>query len=271
MNSTVAVGRSKMTARKSITDLLSPLDRLVAKSTNLTSSPIGRFSHAGEDYEMARYVYLGNRGQEAPIRIGIFAGIHGDEPEGVRALAHLARVLESNPELSAGYCVSLYPACNPTGLEDHRRNSRTEKDLNREFWRNSTEPEVRLLEAELETQRFDGIISLHTDIESSGFYGFVRGATLTKDLLRPALAAAAKLLPINQDQLIDGFHAEDGLIKDCYEGILGAPPKARPKPFEIILEAPGQAPVFVREAALVMALHAILSEYRKFISYAANL
>jgi protein MpaA len=102
-------------------------------------------------------------------------------------------------------------------------------------------------------------------------YAFVRGATLTKHLLRPAMAAAAELVPINEDDRIDGFHAKDGLIEDCYEGVLSAPPKVRPKPFEIILETPRPAPVFLREAALVVALRAIIEEYRKFIAYASNL
>jgi hypothetical protein len=89
--------------------------------------------------------------------------------------------------------------------------------------------------------------------------------------LRPALAAAAELLPVNHDERIDGFHAKEGLIEDCYEGVLSAPARTRPKPFEIILETPGQAPLFLREAALVVALRAILAEYRKFIAYAPNL
>ncbi len=186
-------------------------------------------------------------------------------------MAQLARVLEAKPEWAAGYCLFLYPACNPTGLQDKTRHARGGKDLNREFWKNSSEPEVQLLQAELVSRRFDGLISMHTDDTSHGFYGFVRGATLTQGLLRPALKAAEELLPVNQDERIDGFHACEGLIRDCYEGILSAPLKARPKPFEIILETPGQAPCYLQQLALVAALRAILEEYRWFFAYAPNL
>lgn len=257
--------------RRPLADWLAPLDRLAANTPNFVAKPIGRFLHEGETYEIPRYLFVGNRSGDAPLRIGIFAGLHGDEPEGVHALVQLARLFDTNPELAAGYCVFLYPICNPTGLEDRTRLSRRGKDLNREFWRNSAEPEVQLLQAELVSQSFDGLISLHTDEHTNGVYGFVRGATLTKDLLRPALAAAAEWLPIELSDRIDGFHAEDGLIKDCYEGVLSAPPKVRPRPFEIILETPGQAPSFLREAGLVAAVVSILAEYRKFIAYAPNI
>lgn len=258
-------------ARRPVAEWLAPLEDLATAASSLVTKPIGGFEHAGERYEIPRYIFVGNRPGGTAIRLGIFAGIHGDEPEGVHALVRLAQVLESKPELGAGYCLFLYPTCNPTGLEDHTRQSRSGKDLNREFWRSTHEPEVRLLQAELVSQSFDGIISLHTDEQSHGFYGFARGATLTKHLLRPALAAAAELLPINHDERIDEFEAKEGMIEDCYEGVLSAPAKVRPKPFEIILETPGQAPSYLREAALVVSLCAILAEYRKFIAYAPNL
>ena len=144
----------------------------------------------GESYELPRYLFVGPRGGDTPIRVGIFAGIHGDEPEGVHALIQFIQLLEARPELAAGYYLSFYPVCNPTGFEDGTRHSRSGKDLNREFWKNSAEPEVRLLQAELQSRSFQGIISLHTDDTSYGFYGFARGATLTKNLIEPALAAA---------------------------------------------------------------------------------
>jgi protein MpaA len=271
VSSPFSISNRRALRRRSIADLLAPLEELAANSASLVAKPVGQFEHGTQRYEIPRYLLVGNSSSDTPIRVGIFAGIHGDEPEGVHALVQFAGLLESTPELAAGYCLFLYPVCNPTGLEDGTRHSRNGKDLNREFWRNSNEPEVRLLQAELVSQSLDGMIALHTDEHSNGLYGFVRGATLTRHLLRPALAAAAELLPVNQDDRIDGFHAKDGLIEDCYEGVLSAPPKVRPKPFEITLESPGQAPLYLRQSALLVALPAILGEYRKFIAYAPNL
>ena len=181
--------------RRSIADLLAPLDQIAAHSPNLVANHEARFEAGGETYTLPRYLFVGPKGGDTPIRVGIFAGIHGDEPEGVRAVVQFIKLLEAKPELAAGYYLSFYPVCNPTGFEDGTRHSRSGKDLNREFWGNSNEPEVRLLQAELISRSFNGIISLHTDDTSDGFYGIVRGATLTKHLIEPALQAAGKFLP----------------------------------------------------------------------------
>jgi len=263
--------QSPRAKRRSIGELLAPLDKIAATSPNLVTNYEAHFDSEGEHYELPRYLFVGPRGGDTPIRIGIFAGIHGDEPEGVHAIIQFIKLLEAKPELAAGYYLSFYPVCNPTGFEDATRFSRAGKDLNREFWKNSSEPEVRLLQAELISRSFQGIISLHTDDTSDGFYGFVNGATLTKDLIKPALQAAEKFLPRDERPVIDDFRARNGIIRDSYEGILSAPPKVRPRPFEIILETPNTPPAYLKECAFVAALQTILLEYRKFIAYAPNI
>ena len=182
------------------------------------------------------------KGGDAPIRLGIFAAIHGDEPEGAYALLQFVELLESKPELAAGYCLSLYPLCNPTGFEDKTRHSRAGKDLNREFWKGSAEPEVGLLQAELVSRSFHGIIALHTDDTCDGFYGIVGGATLTKHLIEPALQAAEALLPRDERLVIDGLAARGGIVHETPAGVLSAPPNVRPRPFEIILETQNSGP-----------------------------
>lgn len=257
--------------RRSMADVLAPLDALAANSTNLVANYEARFEADGESYVLPRYLFVGPRGGDAPIRLGVFAGIHGDEPEGVHAVIQFIKLLEARPELAKGYYISFYPVCNPTGFEDGTRHSRSGKDLNRVFWQNASEPEVQLLEAELKSRSFQGIIALHTDDTSDGFYGFVRGATLTKHLIKPALEAAEKFLPRDERPVIDGFNARNGVIRDCYEGVLSAPPKIRPRPFELILETPSAPPEYLKQCAFVAALQTILLEYNKFIAYAPNL
>ena len=252
-------------------ELLAPLDKLAANSVNLVANHEARFEVDGANYVLPRYLFVGPRGGDTPIRLGIFAGIHGDEPEGSYALIQFIKLLEANPELAAGYYLSIYPVCNPTGFEDNTRQSRRGLDLNREFWKRSGQPEVRLLEAELASRSFQGIIALHTDDTSSGFYGFVRGATLTQHLIEPALAAAELFLPRDDRAVIDGFAARNGVIRDCYAGVLSAPPKSRPRPFELILEAPAAPPEYLKSCAFVAALQTLLTEYRKIIAYAPNL
>jgi murein peptide amidase A len=258
-------------ASRSIAELLAPLDRIAAESSNLVVNHSAQFESDGQTYELPRYLFIGPKGGDDMIRVGIFAGLHGDEPEGVHALIQFLSLLERNPELASGYCLFLYPVCNPTGFEDRTRHARTGKDLNREFWNGSVEPEVRLLQSELVAHSFHGIISLHTDDSSHGFYGFAHGATLTKNLVEPALQAAEQFLPRNGNEKIDGFRARKGIIRDTYPGVLSAPPKVRPRPFEIILETPQTPPNYLKEAAFVAALRMILTRYREFIAYAPNL
>jgi predicted deacylase len=263
--------RQSAVRRRSVNDAIAPLEALAVSSTNLVASHELSFDLAGETYVLPRYIYLGPKGGDRPIRLGVFAGIHGDEPEGVRAAALFLKLLESVPEVARGYSITVYPICNPTGYEDNTRHSRRGKDLNREFWKNSAEPEVKLLEGELVSRSFDGIISLHTDDSSDGFYGYARGATLTKHLIEPALAAVERILPRNARETIDGFRARNGIISECYEGVLSAPASESPRPFEIILETPQAPPTVAKDAAFVAALQTILIEYQKFIAYASNI
>ena len=257
--------------RRSLAEVLAPLDQLASQSSSLIANHGARFEVGGESYDLPRYLFIGPNGGDQPIRVGLFAGIHGDEPEGVHALAQFLRALERRPELATGYCLFVYPVVNPTGFEDRTRLTRSGKDLNREFWRNSAEPEVRLLESELVAHAFHGIISLHTDDTSDGFYGYAHGPLLTRSLVEPALQAAEQFLPINRNAVIDGFPAQDGIIRHSFPGVLRSPPQARPRPFDVILETPHAPPSFVKEAALVAALQTILTEYRQFIAYAPNL
>jgi hypothetical protein len=264
-------GSLKAPARRSIAALLAPLDQVAAGSPNIVVDRDAQFEINGESYFLPRYLFIGPKSGDAPIRVGIFAAIHGDEPEGACAAVRFLRFLETYAELAAGYCLTIYPVCNPTGFEDNTRHSRRGTDLNREFWKNSTEPEVGLLQAELVARAFHGIISLHMDDSSEGFYGIVNGATLAKNLIEPALNAADAFLPLDKRELIDGFSARNSVVRDTFPGILSAPPAARLRPFEIILEAPKRQPAFLKEYAFVAALQSILTSYRKFIAYARNI
>src|SRR6185369_13747123 len=123
--------KSAAAPRRSIAEVLAPLDRLAAKSVNLIANQGANFNSGGTNYGLPRYLFIGPRGGDAePLRIGIFAGVHGDEPDGVHALIRFLTLLEQQPELATGYCIFAYPICNPTGFEDCTRHSRSGKDLN---------------------------------------------------------------------------------------------------------------------------------------------
>ena len=260
-----------MNTRRPIKELLLPLFIQVGTSDFLRADSLGFWRSGKERYWLPRFVFQRTQMVKPRITVGIFAGLHGDEVASILGLIDFVRRLDVDPMPGRDYQLWIYPFCNPTGYVDGTRLSRTGRDLNREFWRFSGEPEIQLLEQEISRRKFDGIISLHCDDTSHGVYGFVRGATLTRHLLEPALAAAEAALPVNKESKIDGFHAVNGIIHTAYDGILSAPPGAQPAPFEIILETPQLAPLDLQRQAFVLALESILSTYREMISFAANI
>jgi predicted deacylase len=205
------------------------------------------------------------------LRVGLFAGIHGDETAGSHALTEVLLEMAREPMALTGYDLVVVPVCNPTGFLRGTRESATGHDLNREFWRHSEQPEVLALEALLRRYHWDGLISLHADDTSSGCYGFVKGWELTRHVLEPALMAAEKFLPRNYDRSIDNFDANHGIITQGYPGVLGAPPEHRPRPFEIVFETPQRASFSEQIEAHRSAVRTMLDAYRGMISHAQNL
>jgi hypothetical protein len=255
--------------RRALDRILSPLEDLAGRSEHLMRTPVPN-SGAAQPL-LPRYLYLGERGGGDVIRLGIFAVIHGDEPEGALALNRLVTLLERDPEIARGYALFLYPVCNPTGFEDCTRKARSGKDLNREFWKQSGEPEVRFLESEIYLHAFDGLVTLHSDNTSNGVYGYVNGSVLSENLLEPALRAAEKFLPRNRRPVIDGFPARDGIIYRSFEGVLRSLPGMERPPFELTLETPQQAHLHLQVEAAAAALQTILQQYRQLRAFAQNI
>jgi REP element-mobilizing transposase RayT len=253
------------TGRRSLRRVWEPLTDVPGIRTDFLP-----FESNGEAYSLPRSSVCASRGAD-PIRLGIFAAIHGDEPAGALGVVQLLLELARQPEWASNYHLTAYPICNPTGFEDNTRVSRRGRDLNREFWKGSEEPEVRILEAELRGRHFHGLIQLHADDTSDGIYGFVRGRTLTENLLRPALQEAGKILPRNVRASIDGFAARDGIISRHYDGVLAAPREMEPEPFEIIFETPQRAPMELQVEAFLVALRTIMTEYLLLMSFAQNI
>jgi hypothetical protein len=252
-------------------DFLNALKRVPVRHRAVTFDVLGDFTCGEARFEIPRLRLVGPEAAYDRIRLGLFAGIHGDEPAGCTALLELATALAEEPRLISGYELSIYPVVNPAGLARGTRENASGKDLNREFWRGSNHAEIRLFEAELLANPFDGIITLHADDTCEGVYGYAHGRTLNEALLEPALRAAEKFLPRDRRATIDGFAAADGLIRECFVGVLSAPPAQTPRPFDVIFETPAHAPFGLQVAASLAALKAIIAAYPAFIAYGQDL
>lgn len=252
-------------------ELLSPLYTQALHSPCLRADALSIWESSGETLWLPRFRFQRTRVLKERHKVGIFAGIHGDEPAGILGLMDFIRELDETPEIGRHFDLYFYPLCNPGGFLAGTRESLSGKDLNREFWLGSQEKEVQLLEREILARQFDGIITLHSDDTSPGFYGFARGDVLARQLLEPALCAAAQAQRRDMRPFIDGFRAVNGMIHESYDGILCAAPQQIPQPFELILESPALSPLADQRRAFSLALRAILNEYLQFISYGAGL
>ena len=79
-------GRGVVPGNRSVAELLAPLESIAVRSPSLVAIRGAQFTSGGQGYELPRYLFIGPKGGDDAIRLGIFAGIHGDEPEGVHAL-----------------------------------------------------------------------------------------------------------------------------------------------------------------------------------------
>lgn len=263
--------RPSVKERRQIRPLLRPLDELAHGSDYLFAAHLSYNDYRGLPQQLPKYLFAGPGDRQTYLRVGIFAGVHGDEESGVHAAVTLLERLHANPELARGYELFVYPVCNPDGFIESSRWSRSGLDINREFWTGSAEVEVQLLERQLRMLNFNGLIALHSDDTSEGLYGFVKGHELTRHVLEPALAEAGRILPRNFDKSIDNFEANNGIIEQGYEGILTAPPEQKPKPFEIVFETPHHAPLDQQIEAHVVAVQTILDRFKVLISEGQNI
>jgi len=239
-------------------------DQLAGRSLHLQAQHVVNL--IGErKHELLRYRWASSEGPQ-PYRIGIFAGIHGDEQSGVIAAMQLLHQLEKEPHLIEFYELFIYPICNPWGFDAGLREGKSGKDLNRCFWQEEEEPEVRLLEQDLRAKCFDGIIALHTDDTSEGIYGYANGSILTRYLLEPALRSASSIISRDERPQIDSHPASESIISGGYQGILSAPTDQHPQPFSIVFETPHHAPLGKQVDAHLVAIKEILRLFREISS-----
>jgi hypothetical protein len=233
---------------------------------------IGNLMFDGKEYQFLKVV---SRPLSSPyavqVPICLVAGVHGDEPDGILAALEFARRFARSPQLVSSYRLTIYPCVNPVGYERMTRENGHGKDLNREFFRDSREEEVAVMERELRAHEFTGFISGHSDYESFGIYAYATGAVLSERLAKPALFQASSVIPINTDAVIDGHPAENGIINQKFHGALGPLFKGATEPFDITIETPNLFALSKRVEAQAIAFETILHEYRAVASEAMYL
>ena len=223
----------------------------------------------GCDFEIPKFMVLGQRGGGKPIRIALFGGIgdHGSL-DGIAAITRLLLQAELRPALARDYAIFAYPLVN---LFEYRRPEKQLESFDRRYAGERVDGDVRFFRTELRKWRFDGILTLRTDPSAESFHAAVRSELLAQEVVRPALEPVAKVTRVNTRPIRVRPGDMRARIADHAEGRLTPPPELRPYPFEVELFAPGAAPQELRIRSLFIAVHEILRNYRRLLAHAADI
>lgn len=264
------VGKEEREIR-SVGESVAVLDQLSATSASLVRKPLPSFEVRGREYYIPRYLFLGPKGGAEPIRVGFFAGVHGDEPEGSFALIDFVQLLEEKSEIAKDFCLFVYPITNPSGFESGSRLTVEGVNIPNQLWKNSVSSEVQVLQAELWMHGFDGVISFRTDPNAREVNVAIGGPVFFRHLLEVTLPAAQDILPQNVQSGRNALPRWKSVLLEEPNELIRAAPGLQPRPFEIVITLPRLAPRYLLKSAVSLLLESILAEYRKFISFGANL
>ena len=250
-----------------LTEVLEPVFAATEQSTSLIASrhPV---TVNGHEYEIPKFLLLGQRGGGQPIRLALFAGFEAGNLETVSALSHLLLQLKASPALSRDYALLAYPVVNARGFTEERTPL---ADFEQRFARESVDQDVQFFQGELRRWAFNGVISIRTDASTRGFYATVRSELLAREVVEPALAAAASALPLAAQAVKVRSEDRHARTADYSFGRLIPPPDVRPYPFEIELFAPRSQPSEEQANGLFVAITEILRHYRALVAHAQDL
>ena len=145
--------------------------------------------------------------EDAPI-IYINGGTHGDEPAGVEAaLAFLQGRWERWADRVR---FEIIPCLCPWSYVHNARLNAQDVDVNWAFLRDDV-PEIEILQGFLAGRVFAGVIDLHEDWESPGFYLYEMFGD-RKSLGREMVERVERICPINKNAEIEGEVAVNGVI-----------------------------------------------------------
>lgn len=107
--------------KRSLQSVIAPLEAVAANSDSLFAAHFEFEDPRGGVTRIPRFLFTGPGDRRSFLRVGIFAGVHGDEVSGVSAAVELLERLHANPEPATGYELFVYPVCNPWGYSQDAR------------------------------------------------------------------------------------------------------------------------------------------------------
>jgi murein peptide amidase A len=238
--------------------LLGRLDQLSEPRSRLYSSPISTPPHYRWP-EIPRYVFVGDQPGESEIRLGIFAGLRGEDNAGARAIAEFIDDLVSIPSLGSAFRIYAYPTANPLSYTAGAPRKETDRPGAHPSGRKLKLSEVELIEREIFVVQFHGIVIIHTTDEPEGLQAAVYGANLHETLVSPILSSLEPLFPTAELPDLDSSFS------------LTADAALKQKPFELALGIPRSGWRGLYSMGLRIALHTAVEQYRSYLAQANNI
>jgi hypothetical protein len=238
--------------------LLGRLDQLSRPRARLYSSPISAPPHYRLP-KIPRYIFVGDQPGESEIRLGIFAGLRGEDTVGAKAIVEFIDDLVADPSLGSAFRIYAYPAVNPLSDRTGAPGKQADHPVVNENGRKVKFPEAFLIEREIFVVQFHGLVVIHSTDDAKGLQAAVYGADLREALVSPILSSLQSLFPTNELPALDASFSltADAVLKQ--------------RPFELALRIPRSGWPGLYSIGLRIALHTAVEQYRSYLAQANNI
>ena len=238
--------------------LLCHLDQLSQSRVHLYSSPISG-SPPYRLSQIPRYIFVGDQPGESEIRLGIFAGLRGDDNVGSKAIVEFIDDLVAMPSLGSAFRIYAYPTVNPLSYTTGAPRKQTDRSVVNEAGGKAKFPQAYLIEREIFVVQFHGLVVIHTTDEPEGLQAAVYGANLHEALVSPILSSLRPLFPTTEIPALDSSFS------------LTADTVLKQRPFELALRIPRSGWNGLYSIGLRIALHTAVEQYRSYLAQANNI
>jgi hypothetical protein len=239
-----------------VAKLLRPLDQLSQSKRRLYSTRI----FTGEDRassQISRYVFEGDQSSGLPVRIGIFAGLRGNDAVGPGAVATFLEDLVALPHLGNNLRIYAYPVVNATGFEGATPSSERRQYIINQIGCKTMSAATYQIEREIFAIAFDGIVTIRSDDESKHFKVSISDPHLQETFVRPILSSLEPILPVEEGDGDSGRSLTAGL-------------SLKRRPIELTLRVPSSGWSGLYSIGLRIALHIAVDGFRRYMVQRKN-
>jgi hypothetical protein len=234
-----------------VSKVLRPLDQLSESRQHLYTTRILTRGHRASS-QISRYVFEGEQTRESPIRIGIFAGLRGDDEVGPGAVSMFLGDLVALPHLGNDLRIYAYPIVSAVNFETRTSYSRPSQYIINQTGCETLSSETYQIEREIFAIGFDGIISIRIEDGIEAFQVGISDPRLHDALVQPILSSLEPFLPNIED-------CDCGSGQSLTTGI-----RLKRKPFELSFRVPSSGWSGLYAMGLRIALHMAVDCYRSY-------